>query len=109
MKRLPPIRHKLNVEKPNVIKFKFNHAAKFIYKIKFDHLQTRALWKSPLWLPSKYSLKCMPLVKLIFPQQTPCTKRKVFTKSRRQCLAQHQKKREKKKKRGSVLQRILTG
>lgn len=43
MKRLPPIRHKLNVEKPNVIKFKFNHAAKFIYKIKFDHLQTKAV------------------------------------------------------------------
>lgn len=42
MKRLPPIRHKLNV-KPNVIKFKFNHAAKFIYKIKFDHLQAKAL------------------------------------------------------------------
>lgn len=42
MKRLPPIRHKLNV-KPNVIKFKFNHTAKFIYKIKFDHLQAKAL------------------------------------------------------------------
>lgn len=42
MKRLPPIRHKLNV-KPNVIKFKFNHTAKFIYKIKFHHLQAKAL------------------------------------------------------------------
>lgn len=90
MKRLPPIRHKLNVEQPNVIKFKFNHAAKFIYKIKFDHLQTKALQRSPLWLQSKYTCqKCVSLVNLIFPQQTLSIKRELLTKSRLQCLAQH--------------------
>lgn len=62
MKRLPPIRNKLHVEKSNVIKFKFNHTAKFIYKIKCDHLQTKALSRSPLWLQSRYAVqKCVSI------------------------------------------------
>lgn len=62
MKRLPPIKRKLDAEQPNAIKFQFNHTAKFIYRIKSDHLQTTAdvLFGSR----AKYtSQKCVPLDK----------------------------------------------
>lgn len=68
MKSLPPVQHKLNTEKPNAIKFQFNHTAKFIYRIKFDHLQTKAdvLFGSGAKCTSQ---KCVPLGKAVFPPQ----------------------------------------
>lgn len=88
----------------NVIKFKLNHAAKIICKIKFDHLQIEALQKSPVGLHSKHtSQKRLPLVTLTFPQQTQGIIRKAAIKFGLQCSAQYQEEASEVLSRGSQL------